>query len=296
MANPWLVPVAIVVLLSLIVWTIVGRSSDPSVGPVITSSSQANEVAQEAESLSLPRLRDLQDGEELTDSDKKNFRRSAALFDSLSDYRPGDIRPYVGAAKLYQALHNDDAAIKRLQRGLASMAPVTAPELTDTAIEAHYLLSESLFNKRDYPRALKEIDIAVKLYPNSPIYLSQRASTYIQMTPHRYPEATHDLLQALTIDPKHQRSLGLLKLIGMSAGEAFKNSAAEKLNASDFAGVVADCTKGLEVDAAYSKLRALRAAANIKLGKRDQARADVDFLLAQNPQSEDAKTLLTLMK
>jgi len=286
--SAWLIPVGVAIVLLLGVWIVETRA--PGVG----TDAQASVAAKQARDLSLKHLKDYDDGKLLTESDMRDLRQAAHLFESLAAYKPGDIRPWVGAAKCYQALGEDETAIERLQKGLASMAPVVAPELTDTAIEAHYLLSVSLFKKRDYPDALKEVNLAIKMFhQDSPIYLSQRASIYIQLKPPKYTEATHDLLLALTVDPKDRRCLGLLKLIGISASNAALQAAQKKLLAKDYKGAIAACTSGLAISPGFQPLLAIRGAAYLDSGKDDLARADAESLIAKDPDSKDAKILLS---
>ncbi|MFI5387100.1 MAG: tetratricopeptide repeat protein [Fimbriimonadales bacterium] len=286
-----MIALSVAIVLGLAAWAAFG-GKDSEGRVTITNDSQVAGVAQEAERLSLQHLKDYDAGAELSQQDKADVRRAAAHFDSLTAYKSKDIRTYFGAGKCYQAAGNDDAAIKRLRDGLATLPPPPVPaEFNDTAIEAHYVLSVSLFNKKDYEGAMKEVSTAIAMFPGSPIYLSQRASIYVQMRPPKYVEAAHDLLRALTIDPQHKRSLGLLKLVGMAASDAFKVAASDKLNKRDYKGVVQDCTTGLGIAPGYAPLLALRAAAYIELGKKAEAKDDIEALRRIDPNSKDAQTL-----
>lgn len=278
-------------------WVVFSRSGSPSQIPIITNAAQATQAAHEAERLSLQHLKAYDAGETLSDLDKADLQRAAAIFDALSTYSRRFIATYFGAGKIYQALGNDDLAIQRFRQGLAAVPTRPDSSTRDTATETHYLLSVSLFNKQDYPDALGEVGYAIKMLPmDSPIYLAQRASILIQMHPPRYSEATHDLLVALRADPRHKRSLGLLKLIGISASDAFMQSATDKFNKKDYKGVVQDCTSGLTVAANYPPLLVLRSASYLALGDRTKAKSDLDALLAVDPDNKDARTLLRKLK
>gem|GEM_PF-1724571 len=273
--NPWLITIGLAIAILLIVWFVETRPA------VVNSDNQAALVMQEAKRLSLTHLEDFDKGIPPTESDKEDLRKAAVDFDSLSDYKPGDIRPWFGAGKCYQALGNDDAAIKRFEDGLNDMAPDQAPVLVDTATEAHYLLSVSLFNKRDYQDALKEVNIAISRLPMvSPIYLSQRASIYVQMSPPRYADALADLVRALKADPHHEKSLRLLKLITMSAQEALDEGLTD-FGQKKYKPAIDACNKALAILPENVKLLLLRAACYSEIGQKTLADADKQKLMSR---------------
>jgi tetratricopeptide (TPR) repeat protein len=285
--------IGIVVL--LLIWGALGKGSDPNEVPNITSGTEYREVLAKAERLSLQHLVDLDNGIELTEVDKKDLREAAVLFDGLSQAQPTNIAPYLGAGKIYQALGNDDAAIKRFQQGLAVVPKDPILAVKDTAIEMHYLFSRSLFNVRHYDEALSEINRAITQLPfGSPIYLSQRAAINIQLR--KYKEANDDLVKALEIDPDHKRSKDLLKFLIRSAIDLHQSAATKKLNKKDYKGAIKDCNTGLNMAPNHPQLIALRGAAYLGLGNKAKAKADADTLAALDPNSQDAKTLYKQLK
>lgn len=262
--------------------------------PIITSFAQYEEALQKAEKLSLQHLKDLDAGEPLTDPDKRDLREAALIFDSLADYQPTNIAPFTGAGKIYQALGADDTAIQRFREGLSTVPPSPITAVLDTAIETHYLLSVSLFNKHRYKEALDEVNRAIQMFSTSPIYYAQRAAIFIQLGNNK--AAYSDLSTALQIDGTNVKARRLMKLLLMSATDDMRGSAEKKLNARDFKGVVADATKGLDVAPDYPVLLNLRAAAYLAMGEPDKARADVEHVLRVDPNNPDARNLKKHLK
>jgi tetratricopeptide (TPR) repeat protein len=285
-----LIGAAIAIVALLLIWGALGKGSDPNEVPNITSGTEYREVLAKAEKLSLNHLEDLDNGIELTELDRTDLRQAAVLFDGMIEAQPTNIAPYVGAGKIYQALGNDDAAVKRFQQGLATVPPNPILAVKDTAIEARYLLAKSLFNLKLYDDALKQIDVAIKMLPfGSPIYLSQRAAINIERR--KYSEANEDLVKALEIDPEHKRSRALLKLLILNTKSLLRSSATKKLNEKDYKGAINDCNNGLLMAPDDRSLLALRGAAYLGLGNKAKAKADADTLRALDPENEDAKTL-----
>lgn len=290
-----MIAVSIAVVLALFAYNKFAPAPVDAAGnPIVTNADQYAETLDHAEKLSEQHLLDADQGKEMSDSAVKDLQKAAGMFDSLANFQTTNIAPYLGAGKCYQVLGNDEAAVKRFQQGLATVPPDPIAAVLDTEIETYYLLSKSLFNLKDYPNSLKAVDSAIKLFPRSPIYLSQRARIYIQQ--HQYVEAARDLNDAIRIDPSYKLAQGLLKLIGISASDAYADSAKKKLNKQDYAGVVADCDEGLRIAFGYPPLHILRAAANFKLGNKAEAKKDVDAVLRLHPDNKDALALQKLMK
>jgi tetratricopeptide (TPR) repeat protein len=282
------------VVVLLLIWGALGSSDSGEVGQ-ITSASEYVQRLKEVQKLSKQHLEDFDEGVELTEADKDDLRKSAVLFDRLIEVQPTNIAPYLGAGKTYQALGNEEAAIKRFQQGLATVQKDAPPAVLDTAIEMHYLFSKSLFNLRLYKEALAEINIAIKAFTlGSPIYLSQRASIYVQMR--KYKEARIDLLKALEIDPQHKRSQSLLKFLILNAVDEAQSRATKKLNKKDYKGAIAECNEGLRMSPNHLSLIALRGAAYLGLGDKPKAAADADTLEGLDPGNADAKTLRNQLK
>lgn len=271
-----------------------GTASGPDDRPIITSFAEYEQALQKAEGLSLQHLKDLDAGQPLTDPDKRDLMEAALLFDSLSDYQPTNIAPFTGAGKIYQALGNDDSAIKRFREGLSTVPPKPITAVLDTAIETHYLLSVSLFNEHEYKESLDEVNRAIQLFATSPIYYAQRAAIFIQMGKNK--AAYSDLSTALQLDSGNIKARRLMKLLLMSATDDMRASAEKKLNAKDFKGVIVDASKGLDVAPDYPVLLNVRAAAYLALGQRDKARADVEHVLRVAPDNPDALNLERALK
>ncbi|HWA83358.1 MAG TPA: tetratricopeptide repeat protein, partial [Fimbriimonadaceae bacterium] len=247
-----------------------------------------------AEGLSAKHLQDADAGVRLDDVATHDLHQAALMFDALADYQPTNIAPFTGAGKCYQVLGNDEAAIKRFEQGLATVPPNPILAVEDTQIETLYLLAKSQFNLKDYPGALKSIDQAIKLYPQSPIYFTLRARIYVQQK--NYPDAVNDLNKSLQLDPNYTLASSLLKLIAIDASDSMTTMAKRHFNRKDYKAAIEDCDKGLRIARGYVPLMVLRAASNLELGHKDLARADVDEVLKYHPDDPDALRLKKLLK
>ncbi|HVT14384.1 MAG TPA: tetratricopeptide repeat protein [Fimbriimonadaceae bacterium] len=289
--SPWVVGLAIIIVLGLFLY---GRLGGSSGRPIVTSITEYQETLKKAEALSAQHLIDADAGKEMNDVARKDLRQAAGLFDAMADFQPTNIALFTGAGKCYQVLGNDDAAIKRFEQGLATVPPKPIPAVEDTQIETLYLLAKSQFNQKDYADSLKSIGQAIKLYPQSPIYFTLRARIYIQQK--NYPNAASDLEKAIQLDPGYTLAASLLKLIAIDASDMMTSRAKQDFNKKDYKAVVADCDKGLRIARGYVPLLALRAASNLELGHKDLARIDVDEILKYHPDDPDGLRLKKLLK
>jgi tetratricopeptide (TPR) repeat protein len=279
-STPWIIAVAVGLVLTIGLWSSY-RPKDPNAVPTISSPQDFQLVHDEAERLSMQHLKDVDDGVPLTEKAKTDMQHAAALFDGMINAAPTNLALYIGCGKIYQTLGNDEAAIKRLQAGLSKVSIAPNPAIRDTAIEGHYLLSLSYFNLKNYPAALKEVSIAIDLFPTSPIYYTHRASIYIQLK--NYTEATRDLFSALDADQSYKPALARLKLIGLNATRVALDTAEQKLNKKDFKGAATACTQGLRINPTDPDLLGVRAAAYIGIGEKEKAREDVQTIETYYP-------------
>lgn len=261
--------------------------------PLIVSFEDYAENVRKAQNLSLDIVKKYENGGEPNSDERIKLKEAAVIFDGVADYQPTNLIPYLGAAKIYKLLGDYDSSIQRLQQGLTSM-PANADNVQkDTAVEANYVLSSDLYMKRDYVNALNAINNAIKNFPRSPIYLAHRASIYGELR--QFDLEEKDLRTALQIDPRHEKSLALMKLLRGSQSDAMLKSAMDKLNKKDYKGVIADATKGLSF-AIYEPLFVVRAAALIQLHRYGEARKDMKAIEAINPDSPDLKALKSRLK
>jgi tetratricopeptide (TPR) repeat protein len=284
--RPWLIGGVIFLVIAYFVWNAVAGGGNL----VITSGTEYRETLDKAERLSLKHLQDLDAGKPLEPKDKRDLAEAAKLFDALSVAQATNIAPFMGAGKIYQALGQDEVAIQRFVQGLSTVPEHPVPEVLDTAIESHYLLSVSYFNLKQYDSALQEVDNAIKMFGRpSPIYLTQRARIYIEKR--QYEVANDDLVAALKTDPTYQPAQSLVKLLAFSIVDERTEAAKAALNQKKYDEVVKAASQGLAVDPRNPALLALRGAAYLSLGKRAQAKQDADMLLLLDPDSGDGKTL-----
>lgn len=272
---------------------LLGCGQNSSERPLILSDDEYNEYSRKAHDLSFDILKHKDVGSTVTSDERTKLLRSALIFDGMADYQPTNITSYLGAAKCHLLLGQDDAAISRLMAGLKHMPENPNAVQKDSSVEARYLLSVAYFDKHDYPAALKWINEAISMFGSSPIYYSQRAAIFGELRQLDAEQA--DLELALKLDPHHEKSLALMKLVMQAQSDRYLESATKKLNAKDYAGAIADADKGLDA-ALYAPLYAVRAAANIELKHFAEAKKDVAALEALDPQSADLQTLKKRLK
>jgi tetratricopeptide (TPR) repeat protein len=179
--------------------------------PVLRTANEMPETAVQAQKLSQTALEKFSRDEPLTEDDLKNLREAGALLQGIINYEPGVVHPYVGAGLIYRALGAGDKAETLFTRAVNNGRILADEQSKLSVAEAHYNLALIQIERRNYSQAVEEANQAIEAVPNSPNYLSARASAYIQLKKKR--EAMRDIRTALQLDPNHKRSLGLKKLL-----------------------------------------------------------------------------------
>jgi len=179
--------------------------------PVIGNSDEYNQTLRDAEGLSKDSLERFANDEDLSDADKSNLIKAANLFEGIRAYEPNKFAPYLALCMIYRALGNTEKAEQYVRQCILSLPPSQAPEIRQTAAEAHYQLSRVLFDEKKYAEALAEAATADQTIGDNPNYLVAKAIALVQLR--REAEAKSDLAKALKLDPKNRRALGLKKLL-----------------------------------------------------------------------------------
>lgn len=179
--------------------------------PVIGNSDEYNQVLKDAEGLSKDPLERFANDEDLSEADKSNLIKAANMFEAIRAYEPEKFAPYLGLCMIYRALGNTEKAEQYIRQCILSLPASQAPEIRQTAAEAHYQLSRVLFDEKKYPEALAEASTADQTIGDNPNYLVAKAIALVQLK--REKEAKVELAKALKLNPTNRRATGLAKLL-----------------------------------------------------------------------------------
>ena len=189
----------------------------PGGGRAINSEAEFQDVKAKMEDLSLSRIEKLDAGKPLTPDDLKKLREASDLVDRMNAYAPIASGLFYLSGKIHFALNEDGIAVERFKQCVllapneAAAKPANAQTIKLTAAEANYQLSLLLLLGRDSKGALDAANDAIGVVPNSPLYLTARASALNELR--RTEEAKKDLQAALKLDPSNPRARMLLQFI-----------------------------------------------------------------------------------
>ncbi len=105
--------------------------------------------------------------------------------------------------------------------------PPPVPVAASRTAEAHESLGRRLTQEKAYPKALAELNEAIRLKPDSPQALNARGYLYLLMRD--FPHAINDLTEAIRLNPQY--------------ANAYLNRGAARKAAGDAAGAAADFQK-----------------------------------------------------
>lgn len=217
-----MVPVGVFVGFAILVALSNRPALTPDGIPAVLSAQQYEQYSDENLKLVRPILEKFNQGEPISDDDKKSLEKAAQKYEAMNLYQPTAVEPHFLLAKVYQILEKNDRAEERIQQALvnADMVLQQAKQQNNqnridatnlTIAECQFVFSQLLALRGEYTEALNQIDAALKVAANSPDYLAQRASIYVQLE--KIPEAVADLRDALALQPNHRRSIAIGKLI-----------------------------------------------------------------------------------
>lgn len=212
-------PIAMTVVLSIILTlaamqVIRGCGADGSV-PLITSSSQYNQVLRDVEKLTTEALTKSDEERPLTDEDRANLRKAEPLALGLIAFRKDDFPPYLIAAKIRYAEEEYENAIQACYF-LFERAPAQGTmDIIEAVAETRYVCSRANFKLGHYREAIAEALEAKKLITNNPKYYWALASAYGQSGMKK--EANQTITDGLAIDWTYQKLLDLKKLYASKA-------------------------------------------------------------------------------
>ncbi|CAN5481742.1 hypothetical protein BH11ARM1_BH11ARM1_04870 [soil metagenome] len=194
-----------------------GTPTTPEGFPLVDNVNTYKQQIIEANDKVKPLIIKAESGDDLTDQDVATLIESGKKLDNANRFQPNRVVPFLYAGKAYQFANLPELAEERYKQCLANLPyqpKDVDPKILQTGYEAHYRLSEILFNRGDYKTSLDEAMKAMTGEPESPDYLAATANALIQLK--REPEASVLLTKSLTLAPKHRMSVGLAKMLGMA--------------------------------------------------------------------------------
>jgi tetratricopeptide (TPR) repeat protein len=180
--------------------------------PVIASGSEYTDNLNKAEELSKDALGKFENGETLTDVDKKKLNEAMVLFKALVAFQPEGFGPYFGLAKIHQALGEPQPALFYMKRFIEFSPPSPIPEIKRLLAEAHYTCGKIYEDMGEFEEANNEAITAIKHFRENPNYLSFLASAKLRANK---TEEAHKLVdEALKLDPNNGRAKELHRMMG----------------------------------------------------------------------------------
>jgi tetratricopeptide (TPR) repeat protein len=181
--------------------------------PLIRNEGEFSVILQEAQRLSEGPLRRFDQGEELSEQDRKDLRKASASFQGLIAFKPSAFGPRFGAAKVFHALGDRQRAGEQFERALMNQPQQPTPEHVVLIAEAHDSLARLLMLENRDELAAEHSEKAMALFPDNAEYWTTRAE--IELNHDHVDQAKGYLSKALELDPDNRRAQRLVKLINL---------------------------------------------------------------------------------
>jgi len=123
-------------------------------------------------------------------SDREDAEEAIPYFQKYCQLKPHDPRGQLALGAAYFASHDDDRAQKVI-------APIAGNP--QTAAGAHYYLGRIANHQGDYPKALAQLEMALKIHPDYSDAYAERGLVHLKQKD--YPKSQEDLQKALEINP-----------------------------------------------------------------------------------------------
>jgi len=183
--------------------------------PIISDMASYNQAIQQAVALTQKHFIAYDQGDTLTDADKADVRKGAALFDTANKLEPDKAGFYLDAGRSYLILGELEDAEQRLMQCLSNAQLPSSDFKAEGVADAYFLLSQVRALQQDFKESLKFVTEADKKRPHVATYLTAKASAEVQLR--MMPEAKKDLASALSIDPAYKRALALKRMIELAS-------------------------------------------------------------------------------
>ena len=197
-----------------------GKTSDTTAEgyPLLRSPEDAEAAEARAQQLSSPSFAKLDQGQPLTEKDRSDLKEAARLTEGESLYDPQAYGPFWRLGQIYVATGEYDKALDRLA-SFIRLLPSADIELAPRLADAKFLIAQAHAGKENFPAALKELNLLLEEYPDTPEFLFLRAQCYIRLGDE--PKAKRDLTRLLQ---KHPESAGAKLLLSQMNQKAKKGS------------------------------------------------------------------------
>jgi tetratricopeptide (TPR) repeat protein len=134
--------------------------------------------------------------------ERADGREAIPYFQKYCQLKPNDPRGRLALGSAYFASHDDDSAQKII---------VTVADNSETAAGAHYYLGRIANQKGNYPEAVAQLEMALKIHPNYADAYAERG--LVKLKQKDFTGAKIDLQKALEINPdNYTANLNLLIL------------------------------------------------------------------------------------
>lgn len=212
----WLPPILFFVALAGIIML----SNRPVQGPdgilVITSVDQFNQVAKDLNQLVAQPFAIDESGRELTDQHRADLRKATELYDAQNAFRPNLVGPFLGAARCYTLLKEDESAEIHIKQLISNQALYDNTEMGRRAVaDSKWLLSRIRYRQNKFQEAYDLANEALLTKPDFPPFLIAKASPALQLG--KVKEAEIDATRALINDPNNVRATQLVEFIEKAA-------------------------------------------------------------------------------
>lgn len=182
---------------------------------VITSSDQFNQVSKDLNGLVAQPFAIDESGRELTDEHRANLRKAIVLYDAQTTFRPSLVGPFLGAARCYTLLGDDEAAEIHISQLISNQNLYDNTELGRRAVaDSKWLLSRIRFRQNKFEEAYALADECLLSKPDFPPFLLAKANPALQLG--KLKEAEALATRATLIDPNNLRAAQLVEFIEKS--------------------------------------------------------------------------------
>lgn len=223
----WLGPIAFFVVLGGIIMLSNRPAQDAEGNFVITSADQFNQISKDLNQLVAQPFALDESGRELSDKDRADLRKAVELYDAQNVFRPNLVGPFLGAARCYTLLGEDEPAEIHIRQLISNQTLYDNTELGRRAVaDAKWLLSRIRMRQNKSDEAYALANDALDAKPDFPPFLIAKAGPALQLG--KVKEAEALATRAVLIDPNNIRASQLVGFIEKSQMEKKPEAPAKK--------------------------------------------------------------------
>lgn len=211
----WLSPILFFGILAGVIMLSNRPVHDDDGGLVITSADQFSQISKELNQLVAQPFAYDESGRDLTDEHRANLRKAVDLYDAQNAFRPNMVGPFLGAARCYTLLKEDESAEIHIRQLISNQSLYDNTEAGRRAVaDSKWLLSRIRFRQNRFQEAYDLANEALESKPDFPPFLLAKANPALQLGKVR--EAELDVTRALVNDPNNLHAAQLLEFIERS--------------------------------------------------------------------------------